>query len=298
MLKNKLLNLNMKSLFTYSTKLFSNKISKPLVSYELASNIGVVTINNEAKRNALSYAVLENLHMVLDDISKMVNGSDKPKVIILTSEGHVFSAGHDLKELNTFTKEKQHQSFQLCSNIMVKIKNMPQIVISEVQGLATAAGCQIACATDLAIASSKAQFATPGVKVGLFCTTPSVALGRVISEKRAMQMLVTGESISAKTAYEWGILNEVVDVSAEGDNFEAQRKKLREASIRLASQITHYSGDVLSYGKKAFYKQVNMNELDSAYCYASKVMSDNLDFEDTKEGIGAFLQKRKPAFKS
>jgi len=269
----------MKSLFSFSRKYFSQNLN--LVKYEYTNKIGILTINNAAKRNALSYSVLESFNNRLNEIEN--SKDEKPKVLIITSEGYVFSSGHDLKELSTLSKEKQRACFDLSSSIMIRIQNMPQVVIAEVQGLATAAGCQIACACDLAIATSKAQFATPGVKVGLFCTTPSVSLGRVISQKRAMQMLVTGEPINAQKAYDWGILNEIVDVESEGNDFEKERKKLREATMKLANQINQYSGDVLSYGKNAFYKQVKMPDIEGAYGYACKIMGDNLDFDDKKK---------------
>lgn len=269
----------------------------PLVNFELISknkDIGLLTIKNSKKRNALSYEILSGLINELDKIEINFKENKVPRVVIVNSEGNVFSSGHDLKELAASNEEKKQQIFDACSLLMMKIQNLSSIVVAEVQGLATAAGCQLAATCDLIVASSQAKFETPGVRIGLFCSSPSVALSRAISTKRAMQMLVTGEQISAQKALDWGLVNEVVDV--EGADEHQQREKLREKTLQLAEHINQYSGETLSFGKKTFYSQVGQNSLQDAYEIAGKAMCTNLCFSDTKEGISAFLQKRKPTF--
>lgn len=258
-----------------------------LVEFELISNdkdIGLITIKNSSKRNALSEGVLNELYEIVKNIP------ESPRVVILASEGTVFSSGHDLKELNKFDEQKQLEIFTKCSKIMTQIVNSDSIFISEVQGLATAAGCQIAATCDLVVASKdKAKFATPGVKIGLFCTTPSVAVSRSISSKRAMQMLLTGEEIDAQTAYNWGLVNYLVDDTDD-------KSKLREQSLKLANHINQFSGETLKFGKKSFYKQCNIQNLDEAYAFGTNCMVENFAFTDTKEGVNAFIEKRKPNF--
>lgn len=275
----------------------STSISKP-VKFELISqnkDIGLLTINKSHKRNALSLDVLDNLILELHKIDKDFKSTNTPRVIILNSEGTVFSSGHDLKELHAFNEEKRKESFIKCNELMLTIEKMNSIVIAEVQGLATAAGCQLAATCDLVVASSKAKFETPGVRIGLFCSTPSVALARAISQKRAMYMLLTGNQISAKTAYDWGLVNEIVDVE-HVDTAEKQRERLREASLKLAEHINNFSGAALSFGKRTFYTQLSQNKIEDAYEIAGKAMCANLNFEDAKEGISAFIEKRKANF--
>lgn len=260
--------------------------------------ISLLNLDNSKKRNALSYDVLEELKASLILTKKEFENSKgtNSSIIIVASEGTVFSSGHDLKELSTFNEEKQKAAFALCGEIMTLINNHPSIFISEIQGLATAAGLQLASSCDLAIASSKAEFSTPGIKLGLFCTTPAVALSKNVSMKRAMQLLLTGEQISAQTALEWGLINKVVDMN-NITNFEEQRKKLREESIKYAESIAKFSSQTYSLGKKAFYKQLGMSSLEEKYNYGSCIMSENFGYSDCKEGVKSFVEKRKPEFK-
>jgi len=282
-----------------SLKCFSTTNEKnPLVKYELISqnkDIGLLTISNSHKRNALSLEVLNAIISELEKINKGFKEINTPRVIIINSDGPVFSSGHDLKELYSFSDELRKESFEKCSEMMIAIEKLNSIVIAEVQGLATAAGCQLAATCDLVVASSKAKFETPGVRIGLFCSTPSVALARAISQKRAMHMLVTGNQISAKTAHDWGLVNEVVEVE-ESDSFDQQREKLRQGSLKLAEHINSFSGAALSFGKRTFYSQLSRSKIEEAYNIAGKAMCQNINFADTKEGISAFIQKRKPVF--
>jgi enoyl-CoA hydratase/carnithine racemase len=294
---------NIKSNKNYIKNSIINQFKKrfsttPKISFDLISknkDIGLLTIKNASKRNALSFEILSGISNELDKIDTNFTQNNTPRVIIINSEGGVFSSGHDLKELNTFSEEQKEKTFHMCSNVMKKIQISKSIIIAEVQGLATAAGCQLAATCDLIVSSSKAKFETPGVRIGLFCSSPSVALGRVISPKRAMHMLVTGEAINATKALEWGLVNEIVDVDQIIDETEA-RAKLRESTLKLAEHINHFSGEALSFGKKTFYTQMSKVNLEEAYDVAGKAMCQNLGFKDTKEGILAFLQKRKPNF--
>jgi enoyl-CoA hydratase/carnithine racemase len=274
-------------------KLFTVHIPKStnLVSYEMISktnDIGLITIKNSSKRNALNSEILSDLSSFFENLEQSFKEHISPRVVIITSEGPVFSSGHDLKELNSSSEERQKEIFNLCSKLMFKIQNSNCITIAEVQGLATAAGCQLAATCDLVVASSNAKFETPGVKIGLFCSTPSVALSRVISPKRAMYMLVTGEPIDVKTAKKWGLVNRSVDCES--------REKLREVTLGLAEQINQFSGETLSFGKKVFYSQIGEDNIEDAYRLASVSMCSNFKFRDAKEGIRAFLEKRKPEF--
>lgn len=281
-----------------STYSFSTTTNQSLVSYDLISNnkdIGLITIKNSAKRNALSLNIINDMMAELEKIEYNFKHKNFPRVVIVSTEGTVFSSGHDLKELNSSTEAKQKEIFHKCSDMMIKIENSSSIFIAEVQGLATAAGCQLAATCDLVVASSKAKFETPGVKIGLFCSTPSVALSRAISIKRAMHMLVTGEQIDAQKALNWGLVNEVVDVESIKDE-AGQRVKLREHTLKLAENINQFSGATLSFGKKVFYNQAEMSSIEDAYGLASVSMCSNISFKDTQEGINAFLQKRKPSF--
>jgi len=191
--------------------------------------------------------------------------------------------GHDLKELQNATEEKRRQIFNTCNRLMLSIYSSDLVVIAQVNGLATAAGCQLVATCDLGIASENSQFATPGVKLGLFCTTPGVAIGRALSNrKKALEMLFTGQPISAQEAMQYGLVNKVV---AAGD--------LSPAAIDMANHITQYSYEVIKMGKRAFINQMS-KDIVSAYDYAGGVMVDNMSHPDAKEGITAFLEKRQP----
>jgi enoyl-CoA hydratase/carnithine racemase len=243
---------------------------------EAAGAIGVVTLNRAEKRNALSLEVMRELIAAFEAI-----GADRTvKVVILRGVGPAFSAGHDLREMLRRSVEEYRTTFDVCVRLMETIQAIPQPVIAEVAGIATAAGCQLVATCDLAVASSAAKFATPGVKIGLFCTTPMVALTRAIGRKRAMEMLLTGEPIDAVTAADWGLINRAVAPEA-----------LESTTRALAAKIAGSAGAVVGLGKAAFYAQIDLPQA-QAYAYAKEVMSQNALAEDAQEGIGAFVDKR------
>jgi len=237
-------------------------------------------MNWAEKRNALS------VHMMGEIISGLKELSSNPEVrtIILGAEGPAFSAGHYLPEM--VDKDISHQRFvfETCIELMETVQGIPVPVIAEVPGIATAAGCQLVATCDLAVASDQARFATPGVKIGLFCTTPMVALSRAIGRKRAMQMLLTGELIDAATASDWGLVNLVVP----GD-------KLKDQTEALGQKVADSSSLVVALGKQAFYTQIDLDQ-SKAYDYAKEVMSMNAMALDAQEGMTAFLEKRKPCW--
>jgi enoyl-CoA hydratase/carnithine racemase len=202
------------------------------------------------------------------------------RAVILAAAGKVFSSGHDLSEMLGRTVNDYRRIFDVCTELMAKIQSIPQPVIAQVQGIATAAGCQLVATCDLAIASEQAQFATPGVKIGLFCTTPMVALSRAVGRKRAMEMLLTGRRVDAATAAEWGLVNRVVPA----DQLESETR-------RLACQIAEASGFTVALGKQAYYTQIDLDQ-PKAYAYAKEVMTMNSLAHDAQEGMSAFLEKR------
>ena len=249
---------------------------------EAAGAVAVVTLNRPEKRNALSLDVMRELIAAFEAI-----GADRGmKVAVLRGVGPVFSAGHDLREMLQRSVEEYRTTFDVCVRLMETIQAIPQPVIAEVAGIATAAGCQLVATCDLAIASSAAKFATPGVKIGLFCTTPMVALTRAIGRKRAMEMLLTGEFVDAATAAEWGLVNRVVPPG-----------ELEAATRTLAEQIAAAAGFVIGLGKAAFYAQIDLDQ-PKAYAYAKEVMSMNALAEDAQEGMSAFVTKRAPAWRT
>src|SRR5258707_154051 len=207
------------------------------------------------------------------------------RVVILVAAGNVFSSGDDLSEMVGCDMNAYRRLFDVCTELMTKLQSIPQPVVAEVQGIATAAGCQLVATCDLAIAAEEAAFATPGVKIGLFCTTPMVALTRAIGRKRALQMLLTGELVDARTAADWGLVNQVVPAA-----------ELSTAARRLAAKIAEASSLVVAIGKQAFYTQIDLDQ-HKAYAYAKEVMSMNALAADAQEGIGAFLGKRAPCWK-
>ena len=236
----------------------------------------ILTLNRPEKRNALSLELMRELIQRLDAI-----GADPSvSVVILSAEGKVFSSGHDLSEM-TGREESDYQCiFATCTELMTRIQSIPQPVIAQVQGAATAAGCQLVATCDLAVASADAWFATPGVKIGLFCTTPMVALTRAIGRKRALEMLLTGRSIDAATAADWGLVNRVVP-----------SMELVSATRALAAEIAQASTYTVALGKQAYYRQIDLDQ-PRAYAYAQEVMSRNALAEDAQEGMRAFLEKR------
>lgn len=249
-----------------------------LVLFEVQNRIATLTLNHPQKRNALSREMLQALH---DRLAQLQNDRHS-QVVILKANGPVFSAGHDLKELVAVNEPECSTLFALCSQVMTGIRKLPKPVIAQVHGLATAAGCQLAASCDLVVASEEAKFATPGVKIGLFCTTPAVALVRAVPVKKAMEMLLTGEPISAHEAERIGLVNRVVPA-----------EKLETETLALAEQICKASSSVVALGKRAFYEQLPL-DLVSAYKTAEGVMVRNAAEPDAQEGMQAFLEKRPP----
>jgi enoyl-CoA hydratase/carnithine racemase len=236
----------------------------------------IVTLNRPERRNALSLELMQDLIAALDEIGR----NREIRAVILAAGGKVFCSGHDLGQMTGRDINEYRRIFDVCSDLMQKVQSIPQPVIAQVQGIATAAGCQLVATCDLAIAAEEAAFATPGVKIGLFCTTPMVALTRAIGRKRAMQMLLTGELVPARTAAEWGLINQAVPAA-----------QLQSATRRLAEQVAGASSLVVALGKQAFYTQIDLDQ-PKAYAYAKEVMSMNALAADAQEGIGAFLGKR------
>jgi enoyl-CoA hydratase/carnithine racemase len=243
--------------------------------------IAVVTMNRPEKRNALSLELMRELTAAFREI-----GSDTAvPAVILRGEGPAFSAGHDLRELRCTDVRALREIFDACVELMESIQSIPQPVIAEVATIATAAGCQLVATCDLAVASTEAKFATPGVRIGLFCTTPMVALTRAIGRKRAMEMLLTGDFIDAATAADWGLVNHVVVPEA-----------LHAEAFKLARKIGEASRLVVGLGKSAYYAQIEMDQR-RAYAYAKEVMSMNALAEDAQEGMDAFLERRRPSWR-
>ena len=244
------------------------------------NGITTLTLNEPDQRNSLSMAMLDALSEALTDIAT----DDSTRVVVLGAAGNVFCAGHNLKEIRDQlgSHEFQLALFNQCSKVMQQVVNLPKPVIAGVAGVATAAGCQLVASCDLAVAADSARFATPGVNIGLFCSTPMVALSRNVSRKHAMEMLLTGEMISAARAEQIGLINRVVDESL-----------LDETVYGMARTIAGKSGHTLKIGKGAFYQQLEM-PLAEAYDYTAQIMADNLQADDAREGICAFLEKRKP----
>uniref|UniRef100_A0A3Q2XF08 Enoyl-CoA hydratase domain-containing protein 3, mitochondrial n=1 Tax=Hippocampus comes TaxID=109280 RepID=A0A3Q2XF08_HIPCM len=240
-----------------------------------------IILNNPRKRNALSLSMLESLR---EDILTDVDSPDL-RVIIISAEGPVFSSGHDLKELTSAQGREYHtRVFHTCAQVMTLIQDVPVPVIAMVNGVATAAGCQLVASCDVALASDKSTFATPGVNVGLFCSTPAVAIGRAVPRKVAMEMLFTGTPISAHEALVHGLLSKVVP-----------EERLEAETLAIAQRVCGASRPVVALGKAAFQRQMSQGR-DAAYASASKVMVDNLALRDGQEGIRAFIEKRKPVW--
>jgi enoyl-CoA hydratase/carnithine racemase len=250
------------------------------IRIEATAPVARVTMSWPEKRNALSIEMMEELTSGLRELS------ERPEIgaIVLGAQGEVFSAGHYLPEMIGKDLEHQRHVFAVCVELMETVQRIPKPVVAEVPGVATAAGCQLVATCDLAVASEEARFATPGVKIGLFCSTPMVAVSRAIGRKRAMEMLLTGEMIDARTAMEWGLVNRVVP-----------RAALREETGKLAARVAEASNFVVALGKRAFYTQIDL-EQPKAYDYTAEVMSTNAMAADAQEGMTAFLEKRKPCW--
>jgi len=255
----------------------------PVVLRRAADGVAYLTLNRPDARNALSVALMGELQQALDDIAK----DAAVKVAVISANGPVFCAGHDLREIRANPGRQFYERvFAQCSKLMLSIVRLPKPVIAQVRGVATAAGCQLVASCDLAVAADDARFATPGVNIGLFCSTPMVALSRAVPRKKAMEMLLTGEMIGASQARDWGLVNRIVP--------EAQ---LESETIQLAKQIAAKSPLVLKIGKEAFYRQAELG-LAEAYDYASQVMTTNMLARDAEEGIDAFLSKRPPVWEN
>ena len=249
-----------------------------------SSNKGIsrIKLNDPSTYNSLSLGMLKSLIAAFKDLDK----DEKTRVIIIEGSGKGFSAGHNLKEVRSLKGKPNYKKlFDLCSKLMMLIININKPVIAKVHGAAFAAGCQLVATCDLALSTNDSKFCTPGVNIGLFCSTPMVALSRNVSRKKAMKMLLTGDPVSAEHAKEIGLIN---------DHFEDS--VLEEEVLKLAENIASKSKKVVKIGKKAFYKQLEM-PLDKAYKYTSRVMSENMMALDAKEGISAFLEKRTPKWK-
>ena len=253
-----------------------------LTLYEIMGRIAVLILNNPRRRNALSLEMMDELLRRLDSAKR----DDRVKVVVIRAEGPVFSSGHDLREVVESDLEEQTMLFARCTELMEAIRLLPKPVIAQTQGLATAAGCQLVATCDLAVASEDAAFATPGVDIGLFCTTPAVALGRAVPMKRAMEMLLTGQPISAEEALKSGLVNRVVPADA-----------LDEETMALAEKVASAPMSAVAIGKSAFYRQMAMDR-PQAYELAQRAMVDNLQTPDAREGITAFLEKRQPRWQS
>ncbi len=239
-------------------------------------HLGIITLNRPDRRNALSLSLMLELIRALDDFT----ADSSVRAVILASTGPAFSSGHDLSEMVGRTVNDYRRIFDVCTELMTKIQSIPQPVIAQVQGIATAAGCQLVATCDLAVAGEEATFATPGVRIGLFCSTPMVALSRAIGRKRAMEMLLSGKSVDATTAAEWGLVNHVVPAAA-----------LETETRRLACQIAEASSFTVGLGKQAYYAQIDLDQ-PKAYAYAKEIMTMNALAHDAQEGISAFLEKR------
>jgi len=256
----------------------------PILLRETVGSVAVLTLNRPAARNSLSEALIASLHAALTEIADDAT----VRALVIAAQGPAFCAGHDLKELTARRSDADGgrayfaEIMNACSAMMQAIVNLPKPVIASVQGVATAAGCQIVASCDLAIASEAASFATPGVDIGLFCSTPMVALSRNVPRKQAMEMLLTGEPVTAARAREIGLVNQVVPPGAE-----------RAAALALAEKVALKSAHTVKLGKAAFYRQAEMGLAD-AYRYAAEVMTENMMARDAEEGIGAFIEKREP----
>jgi enoyl-CoA hydratase/carnithine racemase len=242
----------------------------------------MLTLNRPRELNALSSALLRELDTALDDIA-----ADKAsRVVVIAGAGRAFCAGHDLKEMRANRdREFLRSLFDSCTRVFTKITRLPQAVIAKVHGLAIAAGCQLVAACDLAVASREAKFATSGINVGLFCSTPGVALSRNVPRKRAMEMLLTGDFVSAETAVDWGLVNRL-----------AAPAELDRETVQLAQTIAAKPPRIVSAGKRTFYEQID-KPLADAYALACETLLENVLGDDAREGLDAFCEKRTPAWK-
>ena len=258
-----------------------------LIIENLKDSILKITLNNPTQQNTLSLEFINDLTKIFEN----ADSSNEVKVIILSSSGKVFCAGHNLKEIKSHREDKDQglkfftTLINSCSDLMLKIINNSKPVIAEVNGIATAAGCQLVASCDLAYATKVSKFATPGVNIGLFCSTPMVALSRVAKNKHSMEMLLTGDFINADMAKSIGLINNYFN-----------ENEIVDATREMAVKIANKSSQTLKIGKKAFYHQTEM-KISDAYKYASEIMIENMMNKDSEEGINAFIEKRKPKWK-
>lgn len=250
-----------------------------LITLEYQDSFATITMNNPARRNALSLKHMLELTQAFREV-----GESEARGVILAGNGPVFSAGHDFADAVGQDLAFMRQMLKICTEMMDTIQEIPQPVLARVHGLATAAGCQLVATCDLAVASTNAGFATPGGKGGWFCTTPMIALSRNIGRKRALEMLLTGDTIDARTAYEWGLVNRVV-----------APEQLEKESLRLLEAATRGSWLSKGMGKQAYYAQIDLTQ-EKAYEHAIEVMAATSQLPDAQEGMQAFLEKRKPQF--
>ena len=252
-----------------------------VLEVDRADGVATLTLNRPAQRNALSRELMHEMLAALD----VVREDPGVRAVVIAGRGPAFCAGHDLSEMLGLALDDYREIFALCTRMMSAIHTLPQPVIARVHGMATAAGCQLVAACDLAVASSDARFATPGVKIGLFCTTPMVEVARSVGRKRALELLLTGTPIDAETAADWGLVNRVV----APEELDTETGELARA-IAAASPLT------VATGKHAFYAQVDL-DLDAAYDHCQGVMSENAMAADAQEGMSAFIEKRPPTWR-
>jgi enoyl-CoA hydratase/carnithine racemase len=256
-------------------------VSAAPLRIEDTAGVRTLVLNRPERRNALSLALLRDLIAALAEAA----ADTSVHAVVIRGEGPMFCAGHDLAEMTGCSLPSARELFDTCSELMMAIHRLPQPVIAQVHGIATAAGCQLVAACDLVVASEDARFATPGVRIGLFCSTPMVEVSRAVGRKRALEMLLTGDLIDAPTAADWGLVNRVVP-----------RERLAEETLALAAQITSASSHTIAVGKIAFYEQLD-RALPDAYAHTSEVMAANAVAPDAREGIDAFLSKREPQWR-
>jgi enoyl-CoA hydratase/carnithine racemase len=256
-------------------------VTSAAVRCELGGPVARIVLDRPERRNALSLPVMRELTDALDVVAKDADA----RVVVLSGTGPAFSAGHDIGEMVSERRAEFYaELFSTCVTLMTRLHEIPQPVIARVAGVATAAGCQLVAACDLAVASTDARFATPGVNIGLFCSTPMVPVSRTIGRKRALEMLFTGEMIDAPTALSWGLVNRVVELDALDTEVDA-----------LAARIARSSPEVIALGKRAFYAQEAATERD-AYALTCGVMVENAQLDDAQEGMRAFIEKRTPSW--
>lgn len=255
-----------------------NAITEDQVTVERRLPAAIVTLNLPDQRNPLSATLMR----ALSDELKVIAKDDEIRVVVIRGAGKVFSSGHNLREMTGRALDEQREIFEVCTEMMQTVQQIPQPVIAQVHGVAAAAGCQLVATCDLAVAADSTVFLTPGVRIGLFCSTPMVALSRNVGRKRAMEMLLTGEPIDAPTALEWGLINR----SVPADQLEAEVWKFVE-KLAASSPLT------MGIGKQAFYEQIDVPQA-QAYSLMSETMATNAVARDAQEGIDAFLTKREP----